>query len=64
MSNALFEHRKRSIAMITEPASNRYLRLVKAYPEIIESVPLKHIATYLGITDFSLSRIKRELSRH
>lgn len=43
---------------------DRYLNLVKAYPEIIENIPLKHVATYLGITDSSLRRIRRELSRH
>ncbi len=62
MSKALFEHRKRSIAMITDSAVDRYLGLVKNYPEIIEKAPLKHIATYLGVTDSSLSRIRKEVT--
>ncbi|WP_158856070.1 Crp/Fnr family transcriptional regulator [Lunatibacter salilacus] len=63
MSKALFAHRKRSISMITESALDRYLDLVKNYPEIIEKAPLKHIATYLGVTDSSLSRIRKEIAR-
>lgn len=62
MSRALFEHRKRSISMITDSAVSRYLDLVKNYPEIIEKAPLKHIATYLGVTDSSLSRIRKEVA--
>ncbi|HSI75719.1 MAG TPA: Crp/Fnr family transcriptional regulator [Lunatimonas sp.] len=63
MSKALFEHRKRSISMITESALDRYLDLIKNYPEILEKAPLKHIATYLGVTDSSLSRIRKEIAR-
>jgi hypothetical protein len=36
--------------------------LVRAKPDIVQNVPLKQIATYLGITDTSLSRIRKELA--
>jgi CRP-like cAMP-binding protein len=36
----------------------RYRSLVQEYPDIINRVPLKHIASYLGITQVSLSRIR------
>ncbi len=57
----LFSTKQRSLEMITETATNRYLKLMKEKPEIIHSAPLKQIASYLGITDSSLSRIRREL---
>lgn len=57
----LFATKQRSLEMITETATNRYLKLMKEKPEIIYSAPLKQIASYLGITDSSLSRIRREL---
>lgn len=57
----LFATKQRSLEMITETATNRYLKLMKEKPEIIHSAPLKQIASYLGITDSSLSRIRREL---
>lgn len=45
------------------PAFERYVMLLQKQPEIIQSVPLKHIASYLGITAQSLSRIRAQLAR-
>lgn len=53
----------RMLSMITETAEERYLFLLKTNPEIFQHAPLKNIASYLGITDTSLSRIRKELSR-
>ncbi|MCX2740859.1 Crp/Fnr family transcriptional regulator [Pontibacter anaerobius] len=39
-------------------AEERYNDLIKESPEILQRVPLKHIASYLGITQVSLSRIR------
>jgi CRP-like cAMP-binding protein len=50
-------------SMITETAEKRYATLLQANPEIFRQAPLKHIASYLGVTDTSLSRIRRELSK-
>jgi CRP-like cAMP-binding protein len=49
----------RVLSMITETAEARYEMLLKNNPEIFQHVPLKHIASYLGITDTSLSRIRK-----
>lgn len=49
----------RMLAAITEPAAARYEHLVRAHPEIAQHAPLKHIASYLGITDTSLSRLRK-----
>ena len=57
----VFSMKQRSLEMITESATNRYLNLMKEKPDIIKSAPLKQIASYLGITDTSLSRIRREI---
>ncbi len=51
--------KSRMLATITEPAAVRYERLLRANPEIFQHVPLKHVASYLGITDTSLSRIRK-----
>ena len=61
MSQQLFMAKKRAVTMHTQSASQRYLSLVQEKPEIIKEVPLKYIATYLGITDTSLSRIRKEV---
>ncbi|MCI1187349.1 Crp/Fnr family transcriptional regulator [Hymenobacter sp. DH14] len=49
----------RMLATITESASARYDKLLRAHPELLLHVPLKYIASYLGITDSSLSRIRK-----
>lgn len=43
-------------------AKERYLTLIKETPELLQYVPLKHIASYLWITPQSLSRIRAELA--
>lgn len=57
---ALKEH---SISLIADQAKERYLNLLKQKPYIIQNVSLKHIATFLGITDTSLSRIRKEIAK-
>lgn len=52
---------KRMISLHKETAQERYLNLQKSNPEIIENVPLHIIASYLGITKYSLSRIRKEV---
>ena len=49
--------KQRMLSMINETAEDRYDMLVKTNPEIFQHAPLKNIASYLGITDSSLSRI-------
>jgi CRP-like cAMP-binding protein len=56
---ALKEH---SISLIADEAKTRYLNLLKTKPHIVQNVSLKHIATFLGITDTSLSRIRKEIA--
>ena len=53
----------RMLSMITETAEQRYDTLLKINPEIFQHAALKHIASYLGITDTSLSRIRKEYTK-
>lgn len=53
----------RVLSMITETAEARYEALLKNNPEIFQHIPLKYIASYLGITDTSLSRIRKVYSK-
>jgi CRP/FNR family transcriptional regulator, anaerobic regulatory protein len=63
MTQSLFQFKQRSLAMITETAKDRYLALQSQHPQIVKHAPLKYIATYLGITDTSLSRIRNEIAK-
>jgi len=52
---------ERLIARQFKSAKDRYLELICKNPEIIKRIALGHIASYLGITQVSLSRIRAEL---
>src|SRR5690242_6984350 len=54
--------KQRTLAVINRSAEERYADLIKDNEEILQNVPLKHIASYLGITDSSLSRIRRNFA--
>lgn len=41
----------------------RYLRLLKEHPDIMQRIPAYHISSYLGITNPSLSRIRKRLKQ-
>ncbi len=60
--NNYFELKNHAVSIISDPAKDRYLNLIKTKPDIVHNVPLKQIATYLGITDTSLSRIRKEIA--
>lgn len=64
MSQQLFLYKQRSVEMFTLSATKRYLNLLEQKPEVIRYAPLKQIASYLGVTDTSLSRIRKELVSH
>lgn len=59
--NSYFNLKGHSTSIISDQAKDRYLKLMEDKPDLINNVPLKHIATYLGITDTSLSRIRKEI---
>lgn len=60
--NSYFALKNHSVAIIADQARERYTQLLKDKPHIIQNVSLKHIASYLGITKYSLSRIRKEIS--
>ena len=53
---------KREIAFLKHTAAERYANLFKEQPEILQFIPLKYIASYIGITPQALSRIRRQIT--
>jgi hypothetical protein len=49
---------ERIIANLSQPADERYCTFITKYPDMEKRLPLKQIASYLGITPESLSRIR------
>lgn len=56
------ELEKRIFQLQKNNALERYIDLIKNQPEYIEKIPLQYLASYLGITQRHLSRIRREIS--
>jgi CRP-like cAMP-binding protein len=53
---------KRELSLLRDSAEQRYLNLFKERPELIREIPLKYIASYIGITPQGLSRIRKRIS--
>jgi CRP-like cAMP-binding protein len=56
------EKQQQQIELLTKTAEERYKILLVKFPEIHQRVAQKHIASYLGITPQSLSRIRNALT--
>ncbi len=63
MEKSFASFQKRILASMSQSAKERYLSFITSYPNIEKSVKNYHIASYLGITTESLSRIRREISK-
>ena len=46
---------------MSENATERYLSFLEQFPQLVNRVPLSYIASYLGITQQSLSRIRKNI---
>ena len=59
----LLRTEERFIPFLFTTASKRYEELLKKHPYLFARIPLEHLASYLGITPVSLSRIRARISR-
>lgn len=55
--------KQRSLELINKSAEERYETMLLNQKEIMQHAPLKYIASYLGITDSSLSRIRSQFAK-
>jgi CRP-like cAMP-binding protein len=53
---------KRELSLLNATAEERYLNLFTEQPHLLKRIPLKYIASYIGITPQALSRIRRRIS--
>tara|TARA_Y100000588_G_scaffold362370_1_gene424017 strand:- start:138 stop:734 length:597 start_codon:yes stop_codon:yes gene_type:complete len=52
---------EREAELLLDPAETRYRRFLEDYPDLDQRIPQYHIASYLGITDVALSRIRKKM---
>lgn len=60
--NSFVEKQQQQIDLLLKTAEQRYTDLLQKQPDLIRKTPQKHIASYLGITTQSLSRIRKKIS--
>lgn len=63
LQNAYIANQARINSALTETAEDKYLNLGKAYPGIVKRVPQHMLASYLGFTPETLSRVRKQISK-
>jgi len=53
---------KREISLLSKTAEERYLDLFIDRPKLLQKIPLKYIASYIGVTPQALSRIRKRIN--
>jgi CRP-like cAMP-binding protein len=62
IQNNLINTQRRLMSSFTETAEEKYLKLLKEFPDILQRVPQHMIASYLGITRETLSRTRSQIT--
>ena len=62
LQNNLIATQRRLMGSLSESAEEKYEKLVASYPEHLQKLPQHMIASYLGITRETLSRIRRNIA--
>lgn len=53
---------KRELSFLKDSAEERYVKLFTEQPRLLKEIPLKYIASYVGVTPQALSRIRKRIS--
>jgi CRP-like cAMP-binding protein len=62
--NNIISKERRLISSISNSAEEKFIHLSATNPELIKRIPQQLVASYLGITPETLSRIKNKLNKH
>ncbi len=60
LQNHLIATQKRLLQSLAETAEEKYYRFLKTYPECVQRMPQHMIASYLGVTRETLSRVRKQ----
>lgn len=63
MQNAYIREQVRVIHNLSMPAEERYLTFLSKYPQLVERVSQKHIASYIGVSPEFLSGMRKRLKK-
>lgn len=62
MQNNMIALQRRLMGSLTQSAEEKYATLSRNYPDIIQRIPQHLVASYLGVTPETLSRIRKQMS--
>lgn len=62
LQNAFVSFQERIVSNLSETAEERYIKFRNKYPSMYTRVPQKQVASFLGITPESLSRVRKQLT--
>jgi len=63
LQNAFVANQQRILASISQTAEQQYDAFIKKYPSLEQRIPQHQIASYLGITPETISRIRKQKTR-
>ena len=62
-TNNIIATQKRLMSLLSATAEDRYFDFVQTYPTLVQRLPLKLIASYIGITPEYLSEIRKKITK-
>ena len=63
ITNAYVAMQRRLTSIISQPLEERYASFTSLYPHIVQRVPQHMIASYMGLTPETLSRVRKKMTR-
>jgi CRP-like cAMP-binding protein len=64
IENSLVAHQQRLLDHLTHSAQERYSEFCKKYPTLVNSLPQKYIASYIGVTPEFFSKMRHEFLKN
>ncbi|MCC7524961.1 MAG: Crp/Fnr family transcriptional regulator [Chitinophagaceae bacterium] len=61
LTGAFMSMQKRITSMLSLTLEERYIQLTQLYPSLVQRVPQRMIASYMGLTPETLSRVRRKI---
>ena len=62
LQNAYIALQTRINSALTATAEEKYLKLTASYPDIVTRIPQHMVASYLGLTPETLSRVRKQIN--